>query len=561
MTDNASKHSLGQHFTPIPLVRLVCSLCIRGPSARVLDPACGDGAFLRGAIERLNALGCAKTAPGQVCGFEIDPAHAASASSIPEATVLTADFFSLPPRPEFDCIVGNFPFVRQELLASRKKALVGLIQSEWAFEFPPVMDLSARADLYLYFFFHAAKFLRPGGRMAVISGNSWLHVPYGRPLRRFLLDKMRLEMVLESRAETFFPDTQANALVTVAQREAPARYVSFVQIARPLDQPAAGIPAEARTREVPAGKLAASDDWNCHLRAPGVYFEIIEQAAQRLVPLGQTADVHRGVTTGLNSFFFIPNRKAAELRLEAEFLRPIVVSLKNVDSLILAPRHAKHRLLTVPGRDRQSFSGTNVLKYIEEFERSGRLPAHSPTLENRREWFSLAPPPPGHLVLPRFRRRRHFSPANPGGILVGDTVFTARLHDIRHAKVCYASANSTLFHFMAEVSGRDNMGGGFITTYGPELKALPLPNPQFLLKREAELSAAFEALARQPVRLSSDELDAPARRRLDEEIWRLLELPAPLLDDLYAAFAQMLEQRRRHGEMTRPAGRRRLDCE
>jgi len=553
MTDDAPKHSLGQHFTPVPLVRLVCSLGIREPSARVLDPACGDGAFLRGALERLAALGCNRPQHGQVCGFEIDPAHAASAGSIPHANVIAADFFSREPRPEFDSIVGNFPFVRQELLASRKQALVGLVQSEWAFEFQGVMDLSARADLYLYFFFHAAKFLRPGGRMAVISGNSWLHVPYGQPLRRFLLEKLRLEMILESRAEAFFPDTEANPLITVVQRAEPAGTVSFVQLNSPLDArpPDAGLPADATVRRVPAAKLAASDGWNFHLRAPDVYFDLLESAGNRRVPLEKVAEVHRGVTTGLNSFFFIPRKKAAELGIEPEFLTPVIVSLRGVNSLVLAPDHAQHYLLTVDGRDRRSLVGTNVLQYIEEFERCGRLPANSPTLKGRREWFHLTPPAPGQLVIPRFRRQRHFTPANPCGILVGDTVFTARLHNSRHAGVCFAAANSTLFHFLAEVSGRDNMGGGFITTYGPEIKALPVPDPRFLTAHEKQLTGSFEALASRDVQPTKDEIGRPDRRLLDEGIWRALALPRALLDEMYAAFTELLERRRLHGAAAR----------
>lgn len=524
---------------------------ITSPAARVLDPACGDGTFLRGAIDRLTRLGRKQVARDQVCGFEIDPAHAAAAEKIPGATIRTADFFEQAPQPVFHSIVGNFPFVRQELLSGRKKCMLDLIRREWDAEFPAVRDLSGRADLYLYFFFHAARFLLPGGRMAVITGNSWLHAPYGAPLRAFFLEKMKLSMILESRAEVFFPDTEVNTVVTVLEKSQPAPQVSFVQLTRPLSGSVAdSLPRGARIRKVPAADLKTSDNWNCHLRAPDVYFDVLKRAGDRLVSLSDVAQIRRGITTGLNRFFFIEKQKAQRLGLENEFLAPVIASLKNVRSLILRPEHAGHFLLLVD-KPREQLQGTNALKHIEDFEQSGKLPVNSPSLEARSPWYRLRRPPRSDLVILRFRRERHFSPANPHGILMGDTVFTAQIRSRRDVPLCRAAANSTLFHFFAEVTGRDNMGGGFITTYGPEIKALQLPASHHLAPLREDLTSAFDTLARRDVVTMTNELGRDDRRRLDEIIWRALDLPPKLLDDLYASFAQLLAVRKSHGKMSR----------
>ena len=545
------RRSLGQHFTPAPLVRLVCALGISDPRARVLDPACGDGAFLKGAVDRLAALGRKRMAPGQVCGLEIDPAHAAAAARIRGAQMRKADFFDQRPQPAFDSIVGNFPFVRQELLAERKKRLRDLVQGEWEAEFPPARKISAKADLYLYFFFHAARFLRPGGRMAVITGNSWLHAPYGAPLRAFFLEKLRLSMVLESRAEVFFPDTEVNALVTVLENSPPASQISFVRLTRPLSEATSeSLPDGARVRTAPAAALKQSENWNCRLRAPDVYFEILDRARDRLAALSEIARIRRGITTGLNRFFFVPRQEARRRGLEQEFLAPVIVSLKNVRSLILAPEHSTHHLLLADA-PRERLRGTNVLRHIEEFERSSDMPENSPSLKSRTEWYRLRRPPRSDLVILRFRRERHFSPANPQGIILGDTVFTARVRNARHATLCCAAANGTLFHFFAEVTGRDNMGGGFLTTYGPEIKALRLPAIHTLAPLEEELVAAFASLAERNVETMADELGRADRRRLDDVVWKALALPNALLDDLYAAFGELLAQRKQHGEMSR----------
>ncbi|HUU70526.1 MAG TPA: N-6 DNA methylase [Planctomycetota bacterium] len=589
-----ARHLLGQHFTPQPLVRLVCSLGIRTGTDRVLDPACGDGAFLRGTIDRLQLLGQAPPGDHQVCGFEIDPQQAETAAAVAGASVQARDFFSVTPAAEFDAIVGNFPFVRQELMA-RKDAIRKLVQAEWLEEFLEIRTLSGRPDLYLYFFLHAARFLREGGRMAVISGNSWLHVPYGRPLRRFLLTRMSLRLVLESRAEVWFPNTVVNAVVTVADK-LPAgsdHRVRFVQASEPLAAndawantmvrpypmndggadirtwantmvrpyaaeagcDASAFPAAWPVRETPASVLAADDDWHCRLRAPAIFYEIIERAAGRLVPLRSVARIKRGITTGLNEFFFIGKSRAAELGIEPEFLVPVIASLKNVKSLVLRPEHATHCLLAVD-RPGARLAGTNAMAYILQFERSDSFRADSPTLRSRAEWFRLKLPSPADLLLLRFRRERHFSPANPAGMIAGDTVFTASALSRANAPLLWAAANCTLFHFFAEVGGRDNMGGGFLTTYGPELRALRVPAPPCLRPLEPQLSAAFNRLAVRDVTTMEHELSRPDRRALDELIWQALGLPPNMLDELYRTFGQMLAARRRFGEITR--GRRSL---
>ena len=90
--------ALGQIFTPEPVVRAM--LALRRNTGRVLEPSCGDGAFLR-------------HLPGAV-GLELDPDHCP-----PGAKAI--DFFAYPEREQFDTIIGNPPYVRfQDIPASTK---------------------------------------------------------------------------------------------------------------------------------------------------------------------------------------------------------------------------------------------------------------------------------------------------------------------------------------------------------------------------------------------------------------------------------------------------------
>ena len=74
-----SARERGAYFTPAALAETLCRWAVR-PGDRVLDPACGDGVFLRAA----RGLGA------KVSGFDIDPASARVARAE------CADFFDRP---------------------------------------------------------------------------------------------------------------------------------------------------------------------------------------------------------------------------------------------------------------------------------------------------------------------------------------------------------------------------------------------------------------------------------------------------------------------------------
>jgi predicted RNA methylase len=107
---------LGQYFTPAPVVELCYRMLgVLDPDARnpsIMDPACGDGAFLRYALEH--------GITNRVCGIEKDPHLAASweAQGLSVRADLTIGDGLLPFNPQseirnpksFDWVVGNPPF-------------------------------------------------------------------------------------------------------------------------------------------------------------------------------------------------------------------------------------------------------------------------------------------------------------------------------------------------------------------------------------------------------------------------------------------------------------------
>jgi len=218
-----ARHSLGQYFTPDNLVDLITSFCVNDGNDCVMDPTCGTGTFLIRAYQRLKYLKLQQhhNMLNQVWGFDIAgfPAELATINLYRQdlsdylnfPRVLQRDFFEVmpgqkfefpPPKkttkvgdritveiPKFDALVGNFPFIRQELIEKVEKGykdkLADVVVTNWGKEYPHIfkdggqLRLSGQADIYAYMFFHTAAHLKVGGRIGFITSNSWLDVAYG----------------------------------------------------------------------------------------------------------------------------------------------------------------------------------------------------------------------------------------------------------------------------------------------------------------------------------------------------------------------------------------------
>jgi len=274
------RHSLGQYFTPENLVDLINAFCVRMVNDYVLDPTCGTGTFLTRAYDKMKTAGQRehKKLLSQLWGIDIAhfPAQLATINLFRQdlsdfanfPRIISRDFFEVrlgqsfkfpPPKvgadssfqmieeklPEFDAAVGNFPYIRQELIEKQvkgyKSILEDALKEEWLRDYPDAFvitenelkefkrnhkidfsrigfKLSGQADIYAYLFFHTARFLKEGGRMGFVTSNSWLDVGYGYELQKFLLNNFKLVAILESRCEPWFEDAAINTIVTIVER-------------------------------------------------------------------------------------------------------------------------------------------------------------------------------------------------------------------------------------------------------------------------------------------------------------------------------------------------------
>ena len=109
----------------------------------------------------------------------------------------------------FDVVLGNPPYVRQELLTDIKPHL---LSSYRAFH--------GMADLFVYFFERGLDRLRPGGRLGFIVANKWMKSGYGERLRTLLATTTNIELLIDFGHAPIFPDADAFPSIIAVQRPA-----------------------------------------------------------------------------------------------------------------------------------------------------------------------------------------------------------------------------------------------------------------------------------------------------------------------------------------------------
>src|SRR6267142_1064496 len=101
--------SLGAFYTGKTVAGRLVDWAVYDGSTTVLDPSCGDGAFLEAAYARL--IGLRSRSP-QVYGVDVSKDAILGAHERVEAAhLIQKNFFDLTPDslPIFDCVIGNPP--------------------------------------------------------------------------------------------------------------------------------------------------------------------------------------------------------------------------------------------------------------------------------------------------------------------------------------------------------------------------------------------------------------------------------------------------------------------
>ncbi len=714
LVDPEERHKFGQHFTNEDLVDVVDAFCIRHAEDIMLDPAAGSGSFvvrgyhrkawlkpdarLRHAsvshqdwLRQIYAVDVSLFA-AHLCTLNLAARDIQYEENYPRvrrgnffevaADVAKGRPFCLLPEgahgerhpgpvelPPLDAIVGNPPYVRQELIPKRGQKGVKPMQAkedlhELCTTFWPGLKLSGRSDLHCYFWPAAAKFLKEGGWFGFLVSSSWLDVEYGFALQEWVLSNFRIHAILESNAEPWFEDARVKTCAVILQRcsDPAARSAQVVRFVR-LDTPLKSIMGERpdeNSRQTSAEKfrdailackknvnregwrvvvkkqqelwedglragrlfqmqkqrdlsdntraptqkeedeeaeeqeLARSGDsqlqalsatgygagkWGKYLRAPNLYFRIMERYGSRFVPLGEIATIRRGITSGCDAFF-MPRDISRELLgkysdvdwrdaplvthcerakvesgevklieagdgtvhpVEAVYLAPEVHSLMNVNRPVISAAELD-RLILLVAEPMAALKGTFVQKYLRYGERHSfaskksravPVPQRS-TCAARKPWYDLTYTKSGAFFWPMAQQYRHVIPANPEKLICNHNLFDVHPLGLSDEQVAALRAivNSTLLANFKTFYGRYAGTEGNLKTEVVDVNLLEVPDPRHATEGVAKrLQGALGALCQRDTRPMVEEefMACHSAERAKKLAEKPISLPTELL--------------------------------
>jgi len=286
----------------------------------------------------------------------------------------------------------------------------------------PAHKIDGRCDYYVFFYLQGLNLLNEKGSFCFITSNSWLDVGYGKDLQEFLLKHCHIKMILDNEKRRSFAQSGVNTIIAlfsppdernewglsekarfvmfkvpfeevlspvIFQEIEEAEKASFDPKHRQLQVPVFGTNeefiitelsrlefrvrlieqadlyedglgfAEAKTALISTQPSYTGNKWGGkYLRAPEIFWTILEKGKNKLVGLANVAEMRRGFTTGANDFFYLqPTAKPApkglvhvrnsarwEGFIEEEFLKPVAKTPREIKTVLIQPEDLKYRI-------------------------------------------------------------------------------------------------------------------------------------------------------------------------------------------------------------------------
>jgi len=531
----AQRRARGVYYTPSAVVKyivgetLTADLWQGDRPPKVLDPACGDGAFLCEVATRIldhcvfrkfsdrqhwaqravsvlrrsvfgidcdtEAIELARrNVAALLLGEKAGQKQVTSLAAKLSGNIIAGDALlgAVPPRwpRTFDAIVGNPPYVNIRQLAKQDTRLVNCYRQRFG---------CARRgfDLYVLFIERAMELLRAGGRCGLLVPNKLATLDYASHCRAMLVAQTRIETIADLSDLDLFAGASVYPQVVVFQKSS-AQPHQKVRIVRPRNGRNA-----ATLRMTPVAIVAQSSLNRRGVLAWDDALDVEDRAPTRT--LADFCRLHSG-TTG-----FVAQQIAAELRERCVG----VPALAGVRRPAKAGTPTDFPFITSGNIDRYIVRPGNVRFMQRRFD-DPVLPQDCPRLTAaKRRLFA------GHKIVFSGMSRRLEAAWHEGPLALGVQVFAAADISVDPFYLLAILNSQLLSHLFRTRFPAKRLGGGFLSINKGQLAQLPIVDPGGLGPRQQAIVEQISVLGRQ---LATRGLDDAADCRVDRLVYRLYRL-------------------------------------
>lgn len=476
----ALRKARGAFFTPPEICSFVASWAIRSGRDRIIEPSCGDAAFLTAAGERLGSLGAASRDPerlvslDQVQGVELHEASAKEAAwAIAKAqvpsTILVGDFFDVEPEPRFDAVIGNPPYVRYQDFSGESRAKAQRRALEVG------RPISGLASSWAPFTLHASRFVAPGGRLGLVLPAELLSVNYAAPIRSYLMETFgQVQLVMFE--DRVFPGVSEEVVLLLAEKPGGSCDHFTVRQLHGLDNLLDQEPMFSSWTP-----MSTSAKWMPALLAPGVAETYGQLLGGSFTTLDDWGSAYLGAVTGNNKYFTLSTEEALRREMTAEDLLPVSPpGSKHLRGTTFTKR-AWQEMADAGGRAHLFYPKGDTPSpaaqaYIDEGQARGVQQAYK--CKVRKPWWRVPVVQKPDLLLTYMNHDTPRLVRNAASVSHLNSVHGVRLRKGRQRlgrDVLPIAALNTLTMLGAELVGR-SYGGGMLKLEPKEADQLPVPS-------------------------------------------------------------------------------------
>lgn len=460
----------GAYFTPEAITTQIVRIihAIGWVHGCVLEPSCGDGAFLTpiskiATTERLSvdaieldddSYEVAHKRFGRVAGFVLSHGD-------------FFDFYKDQDQRAYDLILGNPPYIRYQYLTEEQRAEIGTILSENG------MRVNKLVNAWVGFVVACMQLLKEGGHLVFVLPAELLQVKYSEDLREYLL-RMCSKLTVITFEKLVFPEIEQEVVVLMVEKGAADPEMRIIRLTD-----ADGL-RSLNFDEAPFLKIAnGKDKWTKYFTASHE-IDVLSSLRKdnRFAPFSTYGTINVGVTTGNNAYFSVDDN-TVELYHLYDALMPLIGRSSHARGIFFTEEDwAKNRragkrssLLVFPDIPEAEYP-EKYRAYIRQGEASKQNAGYKCKIRDR--WYII----PSIWVPDAFFLRRNYEypkfVLNECNAISTDTMHRMKINDGVDKRLLLLSYYNSVSFAFAETCGR-SYGGGVLEILPGEMGNILIP--------------------------------------------------------------------------------------
>jgi adenine-specific DNA-methyltransferase len=471
----------GGYYTPSSVARFLARWVLNIESKTVLEPSCGDGAFLRAfsdlAEHQLTLTGV------ELLQEEATKASLAIKSELlSNSQIINTDFLewainSLHDGTTFDAVVGNPPYIRYQYLELKDQDMAAQIFKRYGLPF------TKHTNAWVPFVIASIGLLAPGGRLAMVIPSEILHVLHANSLRSYLLDECHRILMIDPTELLFDEALQGTVLLMVEKKRNRDELSEGVAVVSAKNNEfLMKEPEDFYRNAVYISGNVLNGKWMKVLLSEEelLIFDKVDRLGS-IRRFTEIASVDVGIVTGANKFFLIDEDTVNKYELN-EYVKPMFGRSEHCPGVIYDEEtHLSNKERGMPTNfvmfEKSSTKSltTKAQEYILYGESQNLHTRYKCRI--RKPWYAV---PSVYSTPIGMLKRSHNFPRlilNSAGAYTTDTAYriTANDESISDEKLVFCFVNS-LTALTAELEGR-HYGGGVLELVPSEIEKVLIPIP------------------------------------------------------------------------------------